>query len=249
MRLRVLGSNATYPTPGSPASGYLVRHDKTSVMLDAGPATLGALQRVMSPAALDAIVVSHRHGDHCIDLFPLLNVLRFGPERARGLPVLAPGGFAEAFAAFLEAATDHEVHEVFRFRTVGAGDRVEIGPMTLTFGAASHPVPALATAVEAGGRRLVYSGDTGPDGDLEGFAAGADLLLCEATSQGEPGPGAYPYHLHAVQAGRIAAAAGVGRLLITHVAPHLDPTVSVREAASVFEGPVDWAAPDLEVAL
>jgi ribonuclease BN (tRNA processing enzyme) len=110
-------------------------------------------------------------------------------------------------------------------------------------------VPALVVAVTAGERRLVYSGDTGPGGDLAAAAAGADLLLCEATYQGTPGPDAYPYHLWASQAGSIARDAGVARLVVTHVAPALDPGVSVEEARRVFRGPVAWAAPGMEVTL
>jgi len=245
MRLRVLGSNGTYPTPGHPASGYLVDHDGTVVMLDCGPATLGALQALMPPARLSAIVISHGHGDHCIDLFPLFSVLRFGPETVTGLPVFAPAGFAERFGGFLGAGPDHDLYRILEFRTAAPGITARVGSLSLAFEEAVHPVPAVVTGVEAGGRRLVYSGDTGPGGGLARLAAGADVLLCEATTQGEPG--GYPYHLAAVDAGAAAAAAGVGRLLVTHVAPLLDPEVSVREAASVFDGPVSWAAPGLEV--
>jgi ribonuclease BN (tRNA processing enzyme) len=245
MRLRVLGSNGTYPTPGRPASGYLVDHEGTAVMLDCGPATLGALQALMPPARLSAVVISHGHGDHCIDLFPLFNVLRFGPDPVAGLPVYAPEGFASRFAAFLGAGPDHDLFRILDFRAAAAGTAARVGSLSLAFGEAVHPVPAVTTAVEAGGRRLVYSGDTGAGGGLGRFAAGADVLLCEATTQGEPG--GYPYHLAAVEAGAVAAAARVGRLLVTHVAPLLDPEVSVREAATAFDGPVSWAAPGMEV--
>jgi ribonuclease BN (tRNA processing enzyme) len=245
MRLRVLGSNGTYPTPGHPASGYLVDHDGTVVMLDCGPATLGALQVLMPPSRLSAVVISHGHGDHCVDLFPLLNVLRFGPEPVTGLPVFAPEGFADRFAHFMGAGEDHDLFRILEFRAAAPGVTARVGSLSLSFGAAVHPVPAVVTSVEGGGRRLVYSGDTGPGGDLERLAAAADVLLCEATTQGEAG--GYPYHLAAVEAGAAAAAAGVGRLMVTHVAPLLDPEVSVGEAASVFRGPVVWAAPGMEV--
>jgi ribonuclease BN (tRNA processing enzyme) len=136
---------------------------------------------------------------------------------------------------------------VFEVREASAGAEVVVGSLRLGFGAAVHPVPALLTAVAAQGRRLVYSGDTGPGGDLEELASGADVLLCEATYQGEPGPDRYPYHLFAVEAGAVAAAAGVARLLVTHVAPGLEPGVSIDEAAAAFDGEIGWAAPGLEV--
>jgi ribonuclease BN (tRNA processing enzyme) len=247
MRLRVLGSNGTYPTPGCPASGYLVDHDGTTVLLDAGPAVFPVLQTLADPADLDALVISHVHGDHCLDVFPLFNALRYGPSRRRELPVLAPPGVAERIAGFIAAGPDHDLFRIFEFRTTAAGDRTRIGGLDLAFGAAAHSVPTLVTAVTSGGRRLVYSGDTGPGGDLPAMAAGADLLLCEATTQGDPGPDRYPYHLSAIEAGEVARESGVGRLLVTHVTPGLDPAVSAEEARTVFDGETGWAAPGLEV--
>jgi len=218
-------------------------------MMDAGPATFPVLQTHLDPADLDAIVISHVHGDHCLDLFPLFNALRYGPTPRTGLPVLAPEGVAERVAAFAGAGPGHDLFEVFEFRVAAAGDHAVVGTFQLDFGAAAHSVAALVTSVTAGGRRVVYSGDTGPGGDLVTLAAGADVLLCEATYQGEPGPGRYPYHLFATEAGEVARTAAVARLLVTHVAPGLDPGVSVGEAGTRFDGEIDWAAPGLEVIL
>ncbi len=108
-------------------------------------------------------------------------------------------------------------------------------------------MPTLAVSLAAEGRRLVYSADTGPGGGLPALAAGADLLLCEATLEGGLGGGAWPYHLSAAGAGALAREAGVGRLLLTHLAPMLDPARSIAEAAEAFGGPVEWAAPGMEV--
>jgi ribonuclease BN (tRNA processing enzyme) len=247
MRLRVLGSSGTYPTPGRPASGYLLDHGGTHLLLDAGPATFGVLQTHVAPSDLDAVVLSHVHGDHCLDVFPLLSALRYGSVPKRGLPVFAPPGVAERIAGFAGAGPDHALYEIFDFRAVSGGDSARIGYLDLAFGDAAHSVPSLISSIAAGGRRMVYSGDTGPGGDLVSLARGADLLLCEATSQGPPSDDDYPYHLSALQAGAAARDAGVGRLLLTHLAPGLDPGVSVDEASEAFGGPIEWAAPGLEV--
>jgi ribonuclease BN (tRNA processing enzyme) len=247
VHLTVLGSNGTYPTAGRPASGYLVSAEGTTVVLDLGPGVFMSLvERVHRP---DAVVLSHAHPDHCVDLFALFNFIRFGEPSGWGIPVFAPPGTAEKFAGFLGVGDDHALFEVFQFDSVESGDRRSIGAITLEFGKATHPVPALVTAVEAEGKRLVYSGDTGPGGDLERIAAGCDLLLAEATLQGDPAGGRYPFHLFASEAGEVAARAGVGRLIVTHLAPTLDPQVSVREAAARFDGPVDHAVPGMEVEL
>jgi ribonuclease BN (tRNA processing enzyme) len=245
VRLTVLGSNGTYPTPGRPASGYLVTSGGTTVMLDCGPGTFTALlEREVMP---DAIVLTHRHGDHCLDVLPLFNHLRFDRPDVSGVPVLAPRGVYGRLAEFAGAGPGHSFHDVFESRSIEPGDEVSLGSLVVSFGAAVHPVPAVVVSVSDGERRLVYSGDTGPGGDLLEIAAGADLLLCEATHQGSIPTDRYEYHLFAVEAGRVARQADVGRLLVTHVAPTLDPAVSLAEAASTFDGPVDHAAPGLEV--
>ena len=244
MLLTVLGSSGTYPTPENPASGYLVTAG-TTVMLDCGPGTFPALlERGVVP---DGVVLSHGHGDHCLDLLPLFNYLRFTRPDVRGVPLLAPRGVVDSLAAFVGAGVDHPFFDVFAPRVVVPGESHRLGDLDFEFGEAVHPVPALCTKVTADGVSLVYSGDTGPGGDLVELAAGSDVLLCEATHQGPPPSDRFPYHLHAGEAGEIAVVTEVGRLIVTHVSPTLDPSVSVREAAAVFEGRVDHAAPGMEV--
>lgn len=216
-------------------------------MLDAGPGTVAALQEAGGAGRLAGLVVSHAHPDHSSDVFSLFNLLRLGPEPREGLLAYGPEGVAAGLARFLGAGEDHAFHRVFDWRSVGGGDRVSIGEMEIGFGLTEHQVPTLAISCAAGGRRLVYSADTGPGGDLAEMAAGADVLLCEATFQGEPGATGWAFHLSASAAGALAREAGVRRLLLTHLSPRLDPDRSVAEAAAAFGGPVDWAAPGWEV--
>lgn len=247
MRLTVLGSNGTYPTPDRPASGYLVSSGTTRIVLDLGPAAFPAM--LAAGPLPDAVVLTHGHVDHCIDLLSLFNYLRFDAIEHWGLPVYAPQGTIERLAAFSGAGPDHDFFRAFRPHAVEAGTLVEIGELTVRFGAAVHPVPAVCVRVEGRGKSIVYSGDTGPGGDLERLAQGSDLLLCEATHQGTPGPDRYPHHLFAVEAGAVAHDAAVHNLVLTHIGPMLDPDVSVREAATRFTGPIRAAEPGLEVAL
>ena len=103
-----------------------------------------------------------------------------------------------------------------------------------------HPVTAYSLRVTAGGRTLVYSGDTGPCDALDEVATGADLLLAEASF--ESGADNPPdLHLTGADCGRTAARAGVGRLVLTHVPPWHDPAVAEAEARAEWSGPVELA--------
>lgn len=242
MRLEVLGASGTYPTPGNPCSGYLLETASTSIWMDAGPGTYLGLANRIDPARLAGVVLSHLHIDHCADLFALYHYLRYGPTPAAGVPLLLPEGGGKQLAAMVSYDS---LAAVFEVRTVGEGDRLQLGDISLNFGTADHPVPALTMRMEAGGRALVYSGDTGPDCDLAGLADACDLLVCEASYQGNIKQ--YPQHLTAREAGSIALAAGAGRLLLTHLVPGLDPARSQAEAAEIFAGEVLVASPGLVV--
>ena len=248
MRLHVLGSSGTWPTPGRPASGYLVSREGTRLWVDAGPGTFMALADAMSPGELDGVVISHVHPDHCSDFFALLHYLAYGPGGSVPMPVYVPPGAAEHLASFVRADDDgSRFGQVFTMHTVGDGDAIDIGSLHVRFAEASHSVPALATRFEGGGASLAYSGDTGPGGGLPELAAGVKLLLCEAAYQGERDSHPYPFHLTAGEAGALARAAGARRLMLTHMQPSLDPAVSVAEAEAAFGRPVEVAVPGMEV--
>jgi len=252
----VLGCTGSGPGPAGPASGYLVRAGGVHLTLDLGNGTFGALQRHLDPWRLDAVAFSHLHPDHCADFSALVVHRRHHPRppfdpTARPLPVFAPPGAERRLAgqyapsAAEVAATD--LTDVFDFRPLGDGGLLAIGDTTLRAGRVDHLCEAYALRVEHAGRALVYSGDTGPCPGLVALAHGADVLLCEASWPHvsalwtEPPPGV---HMSARQAGEHAAAAGVGRLLLTHVPPWADGERLLAEAREYFDGPVELVAPD-----
>lgn len=243
VRLAVLGSSAGAPTRTNPASGYLLEHEGATMWLDAGTGTFMPLASLTDPGQLDGVVISHVHVDHASDLFGLYGYLAYGPSGTVPIPVYVTEGATELFAAFARASGEHVFHHVLDFREVGSGETVSIGPYTLTFGSTVHAVPNNMVRIEAGGRALVYSGDAGPGGDLQTLADGADLLLCEATLQGVRDEQSYAYHLTASEAGELASWAGVGHLVLTHIAHLLDPEESIAQAAGRFAGRISYAAP------
>ncbi len=250
MRMTVLGSSGTYPAPGRPASGYLVEDHGATVWVDAGPGTFAALCEHTEPGELDAVIVSHRHPDHCSDLFALFHYLAYGPGGRVPVKVFVPEGAADHLAGFVGGQTgDGAFRRLFDFHTVGDGDDAALGGLRLRFALTAHSVPTVGVRMEAGGRSLAYSADTGPGGGVPGLAAAADVFLCEATYQEPRGRHEYPYHLTAAQAGAMASDTGARRLVITHLPPSLDPTASADEAAASYGGPVEVAVPGLGVEL
>ncbi len=242
MQLIVLGSAGTYPTPGRPCSGYLLRHRETSVWIDAGTGSFAALQAVTDFRSLDAIVVSHGHADHCSDLFSFANAVAYGAEPRWGIPTYAPADVAERMVRFL-GDENHATLRVFDFRPVEEGSRGEVEGIPFGFGSADHSVPSVTIRAEAEGKVLAYSGDTGKGGSVREIARGADVFLAEATFQGEPDQKPWEHHLTAGEAGEIGREAGADDLVLTHLWPTLHPDRSIAEAEETFGRPVSLAVP------
>jgi ribonuclease BN (tRNA processing enzyme) len=238
MRLTVIGCSGSYPGPDSACSAYLVEHEGFHVLLDLGSGSLGPLQREVGLLDIDAVLLSHLHADHCLDLCPYVVFRRY---RAAGVPprvpVLGPRGTHGRLAAAYDPTSTDGLTDVFAFRALEPGES-EIGPFTLRVDRVNHPVEAFAMRLTAGGRTLTYSGDTGVCDALVRLAAGSDVLLCEATFQ--DGPDLPPdLHLTGREAGEHAAKAEVGRLLVTHAPPGADAAGIAAAAEQAFGGPTE----------
>ncbi len=239
LTVTVLGSAASFGHPGNACSGYLVRTASTTVWLDCGPGTLSTLQEHVAVADLDAVVVTHEHPDHWLELPVLRNAARY----VLGIGHLPVYGTAGTWALF-EHLTGGKVDPI-EWREVTDGSTATIGDLTFSFSSTDHPVETLAVRVAARGRTFAYSADTGPgwsftalDPDGEGF----DLAFCEATLD-EADAGAVQ-HLTGSQAGTMARAAGVRRLALTHLYEGAGPDrAEVASAPDAFNGPVEIALP------
>jgi ribonuclease BN (tRNA processing enzyme) len=240
MELIVLGCNGTFPTPGRPASGYLLHHEQTTIWIDTGPGTFAALQDVMSYQALDAIIITHIHADHSSDLIGYYHAVKYGPGEHNGITVYAPDLVEERLAYYV-GGSGYDFGDVLSFETVGDASQVTGGDSDLRFALTDHPVPTVSVRAEAGGRVVAYSSDTGPQGTWPAIADNAGVFLCEATYQGHDKP--FEHHLTATEAGEIARRQQAGRLVLTHIWPFLQPERSIAEAEQSFGKPVELAAP------
>jgi len=250
VKLTILGCSGSGPGPDSPASGYLVESGGSRLVLDLGNGTFGALQRFADPFALDGVVLSHLHADHCADFAALTVLRRYHPDppvdtARHPLPVLAPPDAPQRLAA-LYAADEPErqrtdLSDVFAFSGLDGGSAA-VGAFAVSAVPVEHVCPAWGVRLEAGGRVLAYTGDTGPCPGLVDLARGADVLLSEASWPDFPGA-PDGVHLSGRQAAEVATAAGVGRLVLTHVQPWSDASAILREAREQFTGPVQLAEP------
>src|SRR5690606_32602695 len=245
LSLTVLGRSGPYPEAGGACSGYLVTAGGTRVLVDCGNGITGNLLQVCSLAELDAIVLSHLHPDHVSDLYVLRYGLHYqlmtGVGTKGPIPVYAPREPAEEFhrlaypqsldvqGYWVDGGQEGDVH-------------LTIGDLRFTFAPTRHAIPCFAMAIAAGGRKLVYSADTGLSPEVEELARGAHLFLCEANMvKGQEEAAARVGHLTGEQAARMAADAGVERLVLTHLLPDTPPQRVYEEARAVFPGSLDLA--------
>lgn len=245
MDLVVLGAHGTWPNPGGATSGFLVRHDGFSLWMDLGTGTLANLQRHAGLFDVGAVLVSHSHPDHVTDLYAYLFARIFSPEPPPRIPLLVAPRVVERFKPLLSDETaEIRLPEAFDVDEVRPGEERRLGPFTVRTAPMRHTVPTIGVRVEAGGRAVAYTADTGPADEAVELARGADLLVAEASWQ-EDGQARPPIHLTAREAGEIAARAGAARLVLSHLRPYLDWNRSLEEAAGAFDGEVLLGREDL----
>ena len=251
MKLTIIGCTGSFPGPGSPASCYLLTaHDGTRpwrVLLDFGSGSLGVLQRYMDLKDIDAVLISHLHPDHCMDLCGLHVAVHWDPEgwgRDR-VRVYGPADTADRMADAYGLPRDPGMREDFDFRSWKANEPVTIGPLTVTPYPVVHPVDeAYAFRIEGNeildGRPvhsiLTYSGDTDECPELIESARDADLFLCEAAFQEGRDDHIKGVHLTGKRAGEVAKVAGVERLLLTHIPVWTDHSTLLEEARAEYDG-------------
>lgn len=250
MRLTIVGCSGSFAGPASPASSYLVTADDGErtwrIVLDLGNGALGALQRHIDLASIDALLLSHLHPDHCMDVTGLYVTRKYRPGGGvpGRLPVYGPAGTADRLAAAYEGIDSAGMSRELDFRRVSDGVPVHLGPFVVTPRRVNHPVEAYGFRVEANGRVLAYTGDTDSCDALSPLMRDADLVL--ADSAFVDGRDTTPdIHLSGSRAAQAALdAGGVRRLMLTHIPAWNEPEVCRAEAAAVWPGDVELAVPD-----
>ena len=256
MRITVLGKSPSWQDAGGACSGYLVEDGETSLLLDCGNGVFSKLRRFRDYVTLDAVVVSHMHADHFLDLVPFSYALTYAP-RQQPVPVdrwpgtdaparpdlhLPSGGRDVIRRVVGSWGNEDLVEKAFRMHEYETTDELAIGSLRLRF----HEVPhflethAIDMVSADGGGRFTFGADCRPCDELPKFAQGTDLLMLEATLP-RPERAGPRGHLTPAEAGEHGRRANARRLVITHISDELDELWARDEASKAFGAPVEVA--------
>jgi ribonuclease BN (tRNA processing enzyme) len=244
VRITVLGKSPSWQDANGACSGYLIEGGGQLVLLDCGPGVFAKLRNHVAYQDVDAVVISHLHADHILDLVTFASGIRYrpwdgDPPRPR---LIAPPGGPEAFAQVCAGAgmTADHLELAFDLSVYDPAQPLVLGGLAVRFQPVPHYIPANAVEFADGAGRFTFGADCGPSDALCAFAADTDLLMLEATLP-EPEPPDDRGHLTAFEAGEHAARAGAKHLVLTHFTEELGADWIVAEASRAFEGTVSAA--------
>jgi ribonuclease BN (tRNA processing enzyme) len=256
MRLTVLGKSPSWQDAGGACSGYLIEEDDTAVLVDCGNGVFAKLRERIDYVDVDAVVLSHLHADHFLDLIPYAYALTYAPRQqpvpvdrwpgtdCPACPVLhAPPGARELFRRVVGSWGNEDlIEKAFELREYDPADEIEIGPIRVRFQQVPHFTETFAMSISSmnGSGRIVYGADSSPTDALAEFARDADLMLVEATLP-RPERTGMRGHLTPEEAGDHAKGAAAKRLLLVHISDELDSERARDQAAEAFGGPVEVA--------
>jgi ribonuclease BN (tRNA processing enzyme) len=239
-RLTILGGCGAWPERGRACSGFLVEHEGFRLVLDLGYGTLPRLLELLDSSladGLDAVVITHEHADHMVDLHGLFRARWFGSSDGPRIPLFAPEPVLGRVVALDEPEAAEALSAVFDWRPLPAAP-YDLGPFKLESVAVPHSVVTAGVRLVAPGLIIAFTADTAPDPALVGLGRDTDVYIVDATHPTPPADDRARTVLSALEAGEIAAAAGARRLVLTHFWPDSDRELAVRMARRSFPGEV-----------
>jgi ribonuclease BN (tRNA processing enzyme) len=255
VEIEIIGMYTPGPkADGAGGSGYLVRENGNSILVDCGPGVVSTLQQRNLTESLDSVYITHWHADHSYDLLPLAYVLipsfMQQPDRKRiTLHVPQEGvafleGIRKLWTVPSSTAFNDPFGTVFDVREYREDERFEDGGFTLETLPMKHAAPCCGVRISGRSGRVAFSGDTGWCDSLVRIGNDVGVFVCEATL---PQPDTSGHgHLCATEAGQAAASADPKQLLLTHFFSDSPEWIDQQRQAALKEFPrVDVAKPGL----
>ncbi len=257
MRLTVLGKSPAWQDAGGACSGYLLQEGRTTVLVDCGNGVFSKMRQFVDYVDVDAVVISHLHADHFLDLVPFSYALTYAP-RQQPVPVppwpgtdsparprlICPPRSVDTFRRVVGAWGNEDlVENAFVVEEYEESSTPHVGPLSFSFRSVPHFTETFAIRVDSsanGGKHLAYGADSSPSEELVEFVKGCELLVIEATLP-RPERTGMRGHLTPEEAGEHAKAAAAQRVLLTHISDELDATWARKQASEAFGQPVEMA--------
>jgi ribonuclease BN (tRNA processing enzyme) len=260
VRITVLGKSPSWQDAAGACSGYLVQEDDFKLVLDCGNGVFSKLRRICDYVDVNAVLISHLHADHFLDLVPFSYALTYAP-RQQPVPVggwpgtdhparpalFVPGGAAEVFRKIVGCWGNEDlIDNAFALREyvsaeeISAPQELSVGPFHIRLCEVPHYVTTYAVEVSTNGSRFTFSADCKPNEQLVEFAADTDMLMIEGTLP-RPERTGIRGHLTPSEAGEHARLARAQRVVLTHYSDEMDPDWARREATAGYGAPV-WLA-------
>ena len=254
MLITVLGKSPSWQDAAGACSGYLVQEGDFKLLLDCGNGVFSKLRHVCDYIEIDAVVISHLHADHFLDLVPFSCALSFAP-RQQPVPVagwpgtdtparpalFVPCGGGSVLRRVVGAWGQEDLIEnAFELHEYSPPDQLTIGPLRIRFCEVPHYLATFAVELASNGSRFTFGADCSPNEQLVSFAQDTDVLMIEATLP-RPERNGIRGHLTPREAGQHGKLARARRLVLTHYSDELDPEWARSEAAESYGGPVELA--------
>lgn len=243
-RFTTLGTGTVALSGERSCAGYLYEADDVRLLLDCGSGITRRLAELgVAWPTITHVALTHFHIDHHGDLPTLVFAWKYGQLAPRSAPIdiIGPVGtrallerLATAYGEWLlTPGFPVNVREITPGETISLSDTVRLSALKVP-----HTEESVAYCIERGGRRIVYTGDSGADDALADWARGCDLLVCECSL---PASMAIKEHLTPEQCAALAARAQPKHVVLTHFYPPVERLDIVATMRTQYSGYVTLA--------
>lgn len=223
MQCKVIGMWGGFPKE-TPCSGYLITHDKKSVLIDCGSGVLTSIQKFIDLNNIHDVILSHYHYDHYSDIGVYMFSRLVNTKLKRvDLPLNIYGPENPDF--------EKQVGEIefSKFNVYDENTIIQIGDFNISFLKNIHPIVSYSIKIECNKKTLVYTSDTNYNEELVSFAKDADILIAECSLY-EGMDGKEAGHMNATDAGILAYKTNAKQVILTHL-PHYGNLEDLLESA------------------